>query len=385
MSRIKLLVKTLVLRTLDFLYPSYLFRVRKNKIVCSSFRGQKFSGNSAEVVKSLLQTKVPLDIVWLALDVREPVPQGVRVVKYNSLKSYYELSTARVWIDDFRKRYFPRKKASQVYYQLWHGSLPLKKIEKDASTKLEATYVSDAKRDGYITDFMVAGSKFAAEIYKSAFWMHGKVLMLGTPTVDKLFTKPTEGTLLSLRASLGLRPNERIVLYCPTFRETFSLGDYTLNSEKLLQELANVWGGEWRLLIRLHPNARTHEPEVVAANPGSLGVTGFPNVEDLIIASDLVITDFSSVMFEGLYADTPTFILAKDYDAYVASERGVYDIINHLPFTIAHSNYELIDSVSAFVERDYLKNRQDFLTLIGSVENGHAAQGVAASIIRNME
>lgn len=381
MTNMKSRLKTLVLRCADFFYPSFLVHVRQNKVVASSFRGRGFSGNSALVVEALLAKSDALDIVWLALDKSTPVPKGVRVVKYNSLASYFELASAKIWIDDFRKRYFPRKKREQVYYQVWHGVLPLKKIEKDAASKLDREYLADAQRDGQITDYMIAGSQFASDVYHNAFWLKGQVLKYGTPSADALFKPQTDDERKSMFHTLGVDEKLRTLLYCPTFRDDFVLSDYTLESEKLLTALTNQWGGSWRILIRLHPNARSYESEVIAANPGAIGVTQYPSVEDLIRYSDVIVTDFSSVMFEALYANKPTFILAKDYSSYVSSERGVYDIIHHLPFAVSETNDELLENLMKFNESEYEKLRTNFLSYIGSVEDGHAAERIAKKIL----
>lgn len=378
-------VKAAILRVVDFLYPSSFFKVQSRKIVAASFRGTGYSGNAALVMNELINQDSTIDAVWLALDVNTTVPTGVRVVKYNSLASYYELATAHIWIDDFRKKYFPRKKSGQIYYQTWHGVLPLKKIEADAESRLDPMYVREAKRDGAISDFMVAGNKFTADVYKRAFWFDGEVLPYGTPSLDGLLQPVKSFDLGQVKAKIGLNVKEKVVLYCPTFREKFRVSDYTLASKLLLTRLSEQLGGKWRLLIRLHPNARRFADEVIAANPGALDVTSYPDLTDLILSSDIIVSDFSSVMFNALYADKPVFIFAQDYKDYISNERGVYSIVNKLPFSVSQSTEELLLNVSGFDPATYQSRRNEFLELIGDSESGHSASKLASHILARID
>ncbi|WP_461215924.1 CDP-glycerol glycerophosphotransferase family protein [Lacticaseibacillus sp. GG6-2] len=383
MSKLISYTKSLVLRFIDFIYPSALFKVDDHKVVVTSFRGKNFSGNPALVVRALLKKNRSLDIVWLALDVDAAVPAGVRVVKYNSIASYYELATAKIWIDDFRKKYFPRKKINQRYYQVWHGVLPLKKIELDAEDKLDKVYLREAKRDGRHTDYMLAGNTYTANVYKHSFWFSGKVLDYGTPSLDGVLESKSESVSSRVKESLDL-VGKRTVLYCPTFRDEFTLSDYHIDSGAVCEALGQRFGGEWKVLIRLHPNAREHEAQVVADNPNSVGVTAYPNLQELITMADFVVTDFSSVMFNALYAETPTFIFAKDYERYIHDERGVYDIITHLPFSISRGTDELIQNIEHFDIQEFLAKREAFLHFIGNSETGHSAELLATHVLEEM-
>ncbi|WP_054714835.1 CDP-glycerol glycerophosphotransferase family protein [Lacticaseibacillus manihotivorans] len=158
-----------------------------------------------------------------------------------------------------------------------------------------------------------------------------------------------------------------------------------MHAEALRKQLHKRLGGTWTILIRLHPNAREHEAEVLKTNPGAVGVTNFPDLSALIMTADLVVTDFSSVMFDSLYADRPTFILAQDYDDYVNGERGVYDIIHKLPFTVTKTPEALISSINQFSPDEYTHKRQAFLNLIGDHESGESAVLLAKHVVAKMK
>lgn len=373
-------VKSLILTIIDLLFPSSLFKVKKNKVVVTSFRGREFSGNPALVVEELLRLRGDLDIVWLTNNMDEDAPDGVRLVGYNTLRSYLELSTSAIWIDDFRKKYFPKKKKSQTYFQLWHGLIPLKKIEFDAVDKLDSDYVREARRDGQNSDIMVSGNSFTTNLYKKSFWFNGVVMETGTPSADYFFEKHSAENLSRIRDRVGVSSHQKVVLYSPTFRDVFVRNDFDLESDKLRAVLHMKFGGDWKLLIRLHPNARNFEKEIIKDNYPATGVTDYPSLDELISISDVVITDYSSVMFNAMYGGKKVFLFAKDYTQYMQKERGFYSIVEILPFSMAKSVDQLLANISAFNDTQYLSKKKKFLRSIGDHENGHAAETIAEKV-----
>ncbi|GKS82321.1 hypothetical protein LPAF129_20070 [Ligilactobacillus pabuli] len=372
--------KLMVLWLIKNLFPAFMFKIKKKKIVVSSFRGNSFSGNPKIVVEKLLslsrKKNLDLDIVWLTLDEKgEDLPEGVRGIRYNSLKSLIEMASAQVWVDDFRKKYFPPKKKSQIYYQLWHGCIPLKMIEKDSVDSLTDEYVSEAKADSKIADYMVSGNTFTENIYRNSFWFSGEILKYGTPKIDYLVSNVNEQRLS--HDKLGTN----YILYCPTFRDKFQLKDYILDSKKILAKVSKELGGHWKLLIRLHPNIRDHEKEVVDACPGSVGVTDYPSLDTLILKSQIVITDYSSVMFDALYANKPVILYLKEQENY---DRNLYFQVDELPFVICHDNEEISDCCSKIFKNEYENKYELFLDKIGNYESGKAGLKLAKHIVNQI-
>jgi CDP-glycerol glycerophosphotransferase len=367
--------KFLVLQIINFLFPSWLFKVKPNKIVVDSFRGNSYSGNPARIVDALLKYNDDLEIVWLAKEIDDEFPSDVRVVRYNSLKSFMELATAKIWIDDFRKKYFPRKKNSQVYFQVWHGVIPLKKIEKDTESNLDSIYVYEAKRDGKIIDYMISGNEFTSNIYKNSFWQNGLVLEYGTPVMDQIITHTPKTD----------NSDKKIVLYCPTFRNEFVLEDYKLDVNKIVSEFEEKFGGEWQVGIRLHPNIAEHEKDVIDYNGGKIvGYTNVKSFEEVLLKSDAIITDFSSVMFEAMYGNIPVFIYSNSFNNYIKNERSVYFKLEELPFSISKNEEDLVKNIKEFDNKLYSERVQNFLCKIGNHETGKSSEKVAEFILEKM-
>ena len=163
--------------TLKFLFGQIINSVlavlhKQNKIVFVNFLGRGYGDSPKYIAEEILRQSLPYDLVWLVYNMNDIFPNGIRKVKFYSLKSRYELSTARVIISNTKGRlpYFKRK--SQYYIQTWHGGFGVKYIEKDIEQFLPKEYVRDSKYDSSITDLILSGSDFQTQVIKKSFCYH---------------------------------------------------------------------------------------------------------------------------------------------------------------------------------------------------------------------
>ncbi|MFL2112494.1 CDP-glycerol glycerophosphotransferase family protein [Latilactobacillus curvatus] len=371
-------MKKILIFLINYLFPSYLFPIKKNKIIFDSFRGKGFSGNGKYVTFELLKKNENLDIVWLDNQSQDKYPDGIRVVKYNSIKSLFELATAKIWVDDFRMKYAPLKKKKQKYFQLWHGTVALKKVEKDVEDKLTKEYVDSAKLDGKRSDYMVSGSKFMTNLYKESFWFNGQVLELGTPNVD-LFFEDEHKAISYINELYGLK-NEKIILYAPTFRDSNDKSIYNLPFKKILEHLNEEYKGKWKFVIKLHPNDVEYESGLVDNElllPGAI----CSDIQQLILRSDLIITDYSSLMFDAILKNKKVLLYTPDFENYLNKERGFYWDFSSLPFPKADTIDELYTNIDEFNENQYLNKVDKFNDKIGRFEKGTASKAIADYIV----
>ena len=141
-------------------YIMRIFPIKKDKIVVSSYLGQGYGDNGKYIVEQLLKQEKHYDIVWLLRDSNNGFPEGVRSVRYLSIRSVYEQATAKVWIDNRRKPDYVRKRKGQFYLATWHGGLALKRIEKDAPEALPSHHIKAAKRDSRMVDLFLSNSSW---------------------------------------------------------------------------------------------------------------------------------------------------------------------------------------------------------------------------------
>jgi CDP-glycerol glycerophosphotransferase len=355
-----------------------LFPVKKNKIVISSYYGRGYSDSPKAIADELLRRNEGLDIVWLT-DNPKSLPEGVRAARYSGLGRIYELSTAKVWIDNCRKgaRF---KKSGQIYMQTWHG-FALKRIEKDVVDKLpDPNYEAYAVRDSGQTDLIVSNSAHMTEIYKKSFWYSGEVAEFGSPRNDVLFRGG--GAREKVRRALGIDGSAMIVLYAPTFRVDHSLEPYRLDDAALVDALEARFGGRWVFVTRLHPNIARLSGELNYKN--AVDATMYDDIQELLSASDAIISDYSSVIFDFALTGRPCFQYAADIDAY-RRDRNFYIPLDKLPFPLSVTPDELCESIRNFNDGAFAEKWKSFAGQYGIIEDGQASRRCADWILEKIK
>lgn len=333
--------------------PFYFFRIfpiKKNKIVFSSFHGSKYGGDPKYISNMIHRKDGSLDLVWLLDNAEQCKDSYVRVVPYKSVKAIYELVTSKIWIDDCRKKGSVRKRKGQFYIGTGHGGIPMKKIEKDAIEKLGTGYLLLALNDSRMTDLKPSNSRWRNDMLRRAFWYDGEILNCGLPRVEYLL-KNRQKMYTEVRNSLGISDDTQVYIYAPTFRKDGDLSNYNLDFKQVGKTLASRFGGKWIGLRRLHPNVTDYRPLNIPETV--IDTTNYPDMEELLLASDLLITDYSSCIFESFFLNIPAFIYATDINEYIYEDRGLYWHMSELPFPKAATNDELIRKIESFDEVQY--------------------------------
>lgn len=357
-----------------------LLPVQKNKVVFSSFGGKGFGDNPKAVALKLLESGEKLDLVWLTRDMGITLPDGIRPCPFGTPQAVMELSTAKVWVDNSRggAKY---KKKGQRYLQTWHG-FALKHIERACADQLPESYVNQCKKDSAFIDLIVSNSAFMTRVYREDFWYGGEIAELGSPRNDILFRENGE-LEARVRQFFGLPQDRKLLLYAPTFRADQGVECYSLDAEKALQACRSRFGGEWSALIRLHPN--------VAEKSGGLfpydGVniidaTNYPDMQELLASVDLLVTDYSSSMFDYALGGKPCIQFALDIEEYKA-DRNFYFPIDDLPFPLARSNEELVSCIARYDESGEAWKK--FMEDNGFREDGGASERCANRILEWMK
>ena len=359
--------------------------LKENKIImwANSF---KQYGCSPKYITEYLLKYYPdkYDIVWV-FEPQVHIPDGldkrVRIVRYFSMEYLYELHTAKFVICNMRTNdsYYWHKRKGQVYIQTWHSSVRLKKIEKDAQQCFDEKYIDSAKKDSERIDLLLSGCDFSTSIFKRAFWYNGEILKSGTPRCDVLFEN-NKDLKNKIYDKYNIGHNNKIVLYAPTFRKGNSAELHDLDFSRLSIELKKAFGGAWKILYRMHPNILS---ECISDYSEAINVSKYPDMQELMTAAEILITDYSSCMFDMAIAGKKCILYAPDYLEYIKDDRGLYFDFEELPFPLADSNDTLASVIEHFDEEVYEKNIKGFLRKIGTYESGDASRQIAEYIKRN--
>ena len=348
-------------------------KIKQNRIIFSSFGGKGYGENPKYVCDALMDKKGDYELVWSISKYDGDMPQQIKQVKIYSLKWFYYMVTSKVWVNDSRFPKFVKKRKGQFYIQTWHSSLRLKKIEKDVEKFLPRTYVDDAINDSEMMDLIICGSEFSKKTYQNSFWYNGPIAMFGTPKFDIYFAGLDQKIKSNICKKFGIDENKKIVLYAPTFRTLDRNYNGNIDFDKFIDDEKF---SDFCFLIRLHPEAQNKIKE----NKNIVDVTTYPNFQDLLIASDFLITDYSGCCFDALIANKKCVLYVPDLDEYTKKERELYFNYSELPFVLAKNIEELKNNILHFDDCKYQKNILSFSTRVGLCENGDASILVANKI-----
>jgi CDP-glycerol glycerophosphotransferase len=192
---------------------------------------------------------------------------------------------------------------------------------------------------------------------------------------------PEDG--MKARNDLGIPLDHKVLLYAPTWRLRFTqeqhidMRVYDLDIQHLKKTLTDKFGGEWTMLIRFHPSVRLYAKGYQETHPEVMDVTDYQDMQRLLMATDVMVSDYSSCIFDATLRRIPCFTYATDFYQYKYEERGVYYEMEELPFPYAKNNDEMEQNVKAFDMADYLKKWDAFTVRMGLNETGHAAKDIA--------
>lgn len=359
-----------------------------NKIIVDNYMGNSFGCNSKYVVQKLLESGKDYDIVWTVKNpetVSRQFPNGVRLVEYGSPEAMQEYATAAVWLSNYQMVHYLNKgllkKDGQCYIQMWHGSFGIKKIENNCDIlRKDSNWLYLARRNSEYTDYWISNSRFETEVYREAFWDVSNVLEYGHPRNDVFFAGNRQEIRKKVCRKYGIE-HKKLILYVPTFRDDFKYGQQGIDYDRMLNALSQRFGGQWALLLRMHPRMKKSMAAIPEGGIDMYEVTSYPDIQELLVAADAVITDYSSTIFDFLLTGRPAFIYADDYERY-RNLRGLYYPLEETPFPLAADSTKLEQNILEFDEEDYRNRVEHFLREKGSVEDGHAGERVAELIER---
>ena len=354
--------------------------INNKKIVFSQSMGKGYGCNPKYIANEILRQKLPYELVWLINDVSDEeltkdIPEQIRLVPFHSKKAIKELATAKIWIDNQRKNYFIKKglvkKNNQYYIQTWHGGLGIKKFDADLDDNTTLTYQQYSKLDSSLIDYLLSNSKFENEVFNSAFWYDGKIVQIGHPRND-VFFENSDKLKEKVFSTLNLSADTKIILYAPSFRDDSRLYCFGLEYKKLLKKVSEKFGGKWVVLVKLHPRLARYATKIIPNQDDIIDVTSYSDIQELLLASDMMITDYSSCMFDFMLSRKPAFIYAVDIEEY-NSERGFYYPLEETPFPIAQDNEALLNNILNLNLEEYKTKVDSFLLNKGCIEDGKAS------------
>ncbi len=362
------------------------YPIQGNKIVFTTIEGTTgFSCNPKYIALELLRRNLGLDLVWLVDDMTKEFPRGIRKVK-NTLKNRaYELSTAKIWIDNSRKQLEVRKRPGQTYINTWHGHLAFKPVGLERGELFSKIAYLVSKHDSALIDYVITDSRRTDERVARSMLYDGEKLTYGMPRCDILLDNHRrDEAKRNIRNLYDLDADEKLLLYVPTFRggsqgtnRSIEKGQHAPNFSRLLQTMTEKFGGRWTVLLRLHPQLTARHISAGVHQSRIVDVSKYDDMYELLAASDACLTDYSSAAFDAALTYMPVFIYADDVKEYEEERGSLQWDMRALPFPFAETDDELNGAVQSFNEKQYDKKLDEFFEQIGMVRGGDAAKKTA--------
>lgn len=352
----------------------YYLPVRKNKIVLFHDFGNGYGDSPKYIAEEIIRRGLNWDMVWVTnQDNNNPndYPTQIRLALINRIKSVYELATAKVIITTQKGYYNVKKKDSQFFIYIPHGQIGAKFVERQAGDTIGQSYHEGSKWHSSVSDLFISSSKLFTEEMLTWYWYDGEVMECGLPRND-IFFHYTPNDIKRIKAEVGVSDDVKIVLYGPTFRNEKSNDPYAIDIERLLSALEQKNGDKWIFLFRAHPNFVWYGKPAFECSDNVIDVTSYPDMQDLLLISDVLISDYSSTMFDFNLMHRPVLLFTKDIEAY-QKMRGLKDWYFKVPFPFCHNNDELIEAVQNYDEQKYHEACKAFDKYYGNLETGTAS------------
>lgn len=374
-DRIKHYIKNIVGFPLFALYRLYPI---ENKVIFSNFSGKKYGDNPKYISMALHELDPHIQIIWLKhKGYQFETPDYVKVIEWPSLKMVKELSTAKVWVDSHTKPVWIKKRKNQYYINTWHGGLGFKKVEGDVRDKLLFSQIKQSQHNSSMIDLLISNAKWLTDIYKRAFWYQGEILECGYPKND-IFYKEHHYEQKKVKDTFSIDENVSIALYAPTFRNNNDYHFLDIDFHKIIDILRKKTNKEWIVFIKLHPLMMDYSKNL-KYDKQVVNVTYYDDMQELTLASDLYITDYSSGIFDFALEYKPGFLYAPDYHQYI-EQRGLYFDLRKLPFPFADNEHDLINNILNIDMEKYKKDLESFFKEVGLIVSSHSSMDIAELI-----
>ena len=316
-----------------------IFVVTDEKLILfSSFMGSNFN-DSPKVIYEYIKSHEEFsgyECVW-AFEHPEKF-SCLKTVKIDTLKYFLTALKAKYWVTNTNiERGLSFKKKKTVYLNTWHG-IALKKIGNDCPGRKDYNFNS--------LDFLCVSGRYDEEVFRTAFSAkESSYLRCGMPRNDRLW-KADDSERLAMREKLGIRGDKKVILYAPTWRDSVDGGkSYAIKLPIDFDRWKKELGEDYVVFFRAHHI--TTKVLDVQFDEFIRDASDYPDVNDLMIASDLLITDYSAIAFDFSILCRPILCYAYDYDTYLA-ERGTYfDMNEKYPNKSIKTEDELLSRISA--------------------------------------
>ncbi len=393
MKQLKHYIKKIMKCFVMILYrvETIVLKVNPKVIVFESNLGRNYTGNPKCIYEEMVKQGLDKEYRCYVIleDTKTKVPGNAIKVKRTRIQYFYIMAIAGVIVSDSRMPKYIIKRKGVTYIQTWHGT-PLKKLALDmddvsmaGETDIE-TYKYNFAKNASTWDYLISQNEFSTNVFRQAFAYYKKILEIGYPRNDVLFSRNNEQDILKLKKELGLPLDKKIILYAPTWRddEFYGSGQYKFTSKLDFDLVREALQDEYVFIVKYHYLV---QDQVDWSNYKGF-IYNFDMTYDialLYLVSDMLITDYSSVMFDYSLLKRPMLFYTYDLDKYKNQLRGFYfDLTEEAPGPLVTTTRDLIQAIYNYRMEDYEQAYDAFRKKYNHADDGNASKKVV-DVIRS--
>ncbi len=345
------------------------------RVVFFSYFGKQYSCNPKYLCEYLMQASPEYEIVWAFAkpeDFAWLEQRGMHIVRYNSLAFARACLTSGFVVTNSQlPAWFPVLRRMHII-NTWHGGGAYKRVGTGFLRASKGKQLMDALSRHKPCVYLSSSKAFTQLTIRQSFEHEGEVLECGMPRNDLLVRQSTPEVTQRVKERLGIDPDTRILLYAPTYREDREISSDYFDLNIARDALARRFGGTWTIVFRLHYLVAGKLP----ATQDYVDASTYPDMQELLYAADVLLTDYSSSIWDFGLTGRPCFLYVPDLDEFDL-QRGFYSDIRTWPWPLAQTKDELARNVLEFDEQAFARKLEQHYEDLGSTDTGHACEAVA--------
>jgi CDP-glycerol glycerophosphotransferase len=366
-------------------YPAAQLRPLREAVLYHVAGGGQYAGSPRAIHEELVRRGLPLEHLWTVDDRQAELPQSARAVRQWSPEWFEALATAKYVVTSAQLPDFVTGRPGQVILQTWVGT-PLKRIGHDFEKIwfIDSNYLKHLDREVPTWTKLVSGSSYATPVLRRAFKYQGELLETGYPHNDVFYSPEREKRAAEVRRRLDLPEGKKVVLYAPTFREDRKRPQdgYQVDLRLDLAAAREALGEDQVLLVRPHALCFGGIPE--AGNGYVFDVSRYPDMADLLLVADALVTDYSASMFDFANTGRPMLFFTYDLEHYRDNLCGFnFDFEQAAPGPLLRTSAEVVEALGRLdqVAADHREAYAAFKEAYCDLDDGRAAARVVDSLL----
>ena len=348
-------------------------------------------GDNPRAIAEYIHRHYPeMKLVWAygAPEDRKTIPDYIHPVVFESEEYLREMSTAGAWVCSTILPSGTQKREGQLYIQTWHGDKGFKKIARDAGDLKNLKKGTSGRElmESKICDYFLTGAQDFIPKIRSALGYEGEVIAHGLPRNDCLVNFDPEAAR-RIKENLHIPEPTKILIYAPTFRDHESKSGAVasdIDLQAILEAVEKKTGEPWMCLLKAHGRRKLN----LAGSKNEkkfLDVTGYSDMADLLMISDMLISDYSSCAGDFALTDHLILLYQDDIDSYTSKDRTLYFDMKDTPFFVAHDLDEAVKIIDQVTPEDIAENCAAIRRFYGVCESGKASEEVVDLIMKNKD